>query len=649
MAKLLTRDEGQVAFNMRTLDEATRSRNTLQEQAQFLSFAAGNEDELMSVRFPIILENEPESMKNLEKAIGDAYLRTVKVFHQFNKKNKLIRLVDDLNKDDRKWAEDYFKRNIFPSLSPVTLDKARKANISSGLYILVIAETKDDDRIVGYVEVPAGLDRWIAVPNRHFVIPIEDLIQTHIKRLFKGRKILKTCPFSIIRSSEVYEQSDEYRDPFDLIKHTLKARENSWVTKLEIGTDKKECIKTIRKMVPMEPDTLIFASDMIRLSDLRKLPKEIFREEDLARSFTPYVTWPSDKSLFGYIKSKDRLACHPYESYDDSMVKLIEEAAGDPSVTSIRITLYRVAEKSRIINALLKAADNGKAVTALVELKARFDEKHNMQVATVLREGGVRLIYTKPDIKTHAKVCLITRKEKKGLRIYSVVSTANVHEVTTKMYSDLTYYTADQEIGTELVRFFNLMTSDQEPFKPKHIVFSPHNLRDIIGDEIDHQKKLAKKGKESRIILRCNALTDEGIAEKLLDAADAGVPIDLIIRGACIIQPTKNIRIRSIVGRHLEHARCYIFGAKDPTIMIGSSDLMYRSMNRRYELLVRITEPSIRKRLLKHTEWYLADTENARILEKGYQSHLVERSKGDDKVDVQEKLRREAKKIATEG
>ena len=597
----------------------------------------------MGTRFPALLNYEPESAKTFEKAIGDAYLETAKVFKRFNKKYKLIRKIDDLNKDDRQWAEEYFKKNIFPSLTPVTITKERKPSIHAGLYILTITE-KDDDRKVGYVEVPNGMGRWIAVPNRHFVIAVEDLIQARIKKLFKGRKVVRTCPFSITRSSEVYEQSDQYTDPFELIKNTLKAREESWVTKLEIGSDKKSDIKTIRKMVPMEADTLIFASDMIRLDDLKSIPKEVYREDELSKKFVPYNTWP-DKSLFGYIKAKDRLALHPFESFDDTFVRFLEQAANDPDVTSIRITLYRVGEKSRIIDALLKAADNGKMVTVLVELKARFDEKHNMQVATILREGGVRLIFTKPDIKTHAKLCLVTRKEKKGLRIYSQIGTGNY---SNSGYVDYSLFTADPDVGAELVRFFNLMTSDQEPFKPKHIIFSPHNLRDNIYEEIKGQKKRVKNGKSGHVIIKCNALTDPDLAEVILDAADAGVRFDLIIRGACIIQPNKNIKIRSIVGSFLEHSRILIAGDKDPTIYLGSSDMMTRSLAHRYELLVKVTEPSVRKRLLRHIEWYLQDTENARIIGKNYEYHLEE-GKKDDKFDIHRAFKREAKKLATEG
>lgn len=644
MAKLLLRDPGQISFTRRVLDEVMRERNYLQSKAMFLGISASGDTELMAVRYPAALAEDPENVKVLEKAIGDKYMETVKVFKKFNKMYGLIRSVDKLNKNDRNWAEDYFKRNIFPSLTPVTVSDERKPSIHAGLYILTITE-KDDERRVGYVEIPNGMGRWIVVPNRHFVIAIEDLIQSRIRKLFKGRKVVRTCPFSITRSSEVYEQSDRYTDPFELIKHTLKAREESWVTKLEIGSDKKNDIKTIRKMVPMEADTLIFASDMIRLDDLTKIPTEVYNEEDRARKFVPVSTWP-DKNLFNYIKAKDRLALHPFESFDDTFVRFLEQAAEDPDVTSIRITLYRVGEKSRIVDALLKAADEGKMVTVLVELKARFDEKHNMQVATILREGGVRLIYTKPDIKTHAKICLVTRKEKKGLRIYSQIGTGNYNN---SGYVDYSLFTADPDVGEELVRFFNLMTSDQEPFKPKHVIFSPHNLRENIYEEINAQKKRAKNGKSASVIMKCNALTDVDLAEKILDAADAGVHFDLIIRGACIIQPTKNISIRSIVGEFLEHQRVYQFGTSDPTIYIGSSDMMTRSLDHRYELLIKVTEPSVRKRILKHLQWYAKDTENARIIDKNYHYHLIANVKGNERLDVHKQFKKEAKRMATEG
>ena len=528
-----------------------------------------------------------------------------------------------------------------------TVDKARSANIREGMYLLVITES-DDIESIGYIEIPNKLGRFIPIPEKHGVIAIEDLVKANLKSVIRGRKIVKAVPFSILRSAEIFMQPDRYMDPYELIKETLQEREKSWVTQLEIGTSDKGCIKAIRRLIPMDPNTIIFATEIIRLSDLKKIPSSIYKEADKPRKFEPFDTFPSE-DIFDYIKRNDRLCFHPYESYDGSMVRFLEAAAADPDVTSIRISLYRVADRSRIIDALLRAADNGKLVTVLIELKARFDEKHNMQLASILREGGIRIVYTKPEIKTHSKVCLVTRKEKKGLRIYSHVGTGNYSETNSKLYTDYSYFTADQEVGTDLTRFFNLLTSDQGDFKSHKIIYAPYNLKSTIIDEINHQIKRAKNGKDARIVIKCNGLTDEGVAGRLVEAAKAGVKITLIIRSSCIIQPQKNIEIYSIVGRFLEHSRICVFGPeKNCRVYIGSSDMMTRNLSRRNELMILVEATNPKKRLLNHIQTYLDDNVDKRIIKTKCNYEMPDPKKSKKAICAQDAFIKEAKKMASE-
>jgi len=649
MQELLNRDISWIQFNLRVSDEAAKKRNKLGERVMFHGITYSNLSEFLQVRYPSAVELEPEeSVNQLVDAICSHYKEITLRFRKFNKEHKIIRKVKDLSKDDLKWSSKYFRNNVMSALLPITIDKARHANIHDGLYIMVITE-HDDDESIGYIEIPSNLDRFIPIPGKHGVIAIEDLVQENLKSIIHGRKIIKSCPFSILRSAEVYSQSDRYRDPYDLIKETLHERERSWVTQLEVGSCEKSFIKTIRKIIPMTPNTIIFATERIRLADLKKIPSSIYKDEDKPRKSKIYTTFPADESIFDYIKARDRLCFHPYESYDDSMVRFLEEASTDPKVKSIRICLYRVSDRSRIIDALLKAADSGKLVVVLVELKARFDEKHNMQVANILREGGVRIIYTKPDIKTHAKVCLVTRQEKKGLRIYSHIGTGNYSESNSRLYTDYSYFTADQEIGTDLTQFFNILTSDQGDFKSRRIIYAPYNLKSTIVDEINQQIKRAKKKEKARITIKCNAITDEGVALKLIEAANAGVRVTLIVRSACIIQPQKNIEIYSIVGQQLEHSRIVVFGTgKNQRVYIGSSDMMTRNLSRRNELMILVEPKDLKARILNHIQMYLRDNVNRRRILKGYKYEDIKPSKNGKTFDCQDAFRKEAKRLATE-
>lgn len=641
----LLRDISWLSFDKRVSDEAKKDI-PLADKAMFHGISMSNLDEFMRVRYPACLSFQTEEQNTeLIEAIKEHYILFATRIHKFVEKNKLIKSVTDLSKDDRKWADKYFEQNIYPTLQTITFEKGTNLNLHDGFYVLVLYD-RNDDELAGYIEIPKGINRFIAVPGKNFVIAVEDLIKANIKSLFLNSHDYKVAPFVIARSAEVYVQSDQYTDPLKFIKKTLREREQSWITYLEIGSDKKSVLKVLKKVLPMSTNTITFMTDRVHMMDLKSLPKSIFKFEDQPRKYEPVVTFPQD-DIFSYIRKQERLCFHPYESYAASMVRFLEEAAHDPDVISIKIALYRVSDNSRIIDALLKAADKGKLVTVLIELKARFDEHHNMEISRLLREGGVRILFTKPDIKTHAKVCLVTRKEKKGIRTYYHIGTGNYSESNSKQYTDYSIFGARPELASELTQFFNLLTSDQGTFKSKHIIYAPYNMRNEISDQIDEQIKLAKKDKKARIVVKCNSLTDIGIANKLTEAARAGVHIVMIVRGACIIQPQKNIKIYSVVGMYLEHSRLYLFGAgNDPTVFVGSSDLMYRNLNSRNELLVRIEQNDIKKRLMKHISIYLKDNVGRRKIQKNYQYIDVKPKKKEKSFSCQDWFRKEAKKLA---
>lgn len=641
----LNRDISFLSFNKRVSDEMYKNI-PLGDKVMFQGITFSNLTEFVQVRYPSACEfEEGEPLNQLAEAIKDHYNTISHRFEKFNKKQKIVRSIGSLTKKEFKWVEKYFKESIYPTLQTISFDRSKKLNLHAGFYVMVVYEL-DGDETFGYIEIPKEIPRFIQVNDSNYVIAVEDLIRRFIKKLFLNTHNCQVMPFCIARSAEVYVNMDEYTDPFTMIKQTLKERDKAWITYVEMGDLKSKACKILEKLLPLTSNTIIVGSKYVHMQDLKKIPQSIYPIEDKMRKYEPINTFPVSQSIFSYIRKEDRLAFHPYESYQTSTVRLLEEAASDDDVVSIKIALYRVSDNSKIIDALLKAADKGKLVTVLIELKARFDEHHNIEISNILREGGVRIMFTKPNIKTHAKVCLITRKEKGGIRIYSHVGTGNYSESNSKQYTDYSYFSADMELGKDLTQFFNLLTSNQGTFKSRRIIYAPYNMRDELEHQIDKQVKLAKKGRKARIIAKCNSLTDTKMADKLMDAAKAGVKITLIVRGACIMEPTKNIKIYSLVGMYLEHSRLYSFGyGKKTVVYIGSSDLMLRSFEKRNELLIKIENREIQKRLMCHVNMYLSDTTNMRVIEPGYKYSNIKVKKNKTAYNSQKEFYKEAKKL----
>ena len=628
-------------FNNMVFEETLKSTNTLGERLFFHGVTHNNLKEAMAVRYPSITSDNPSNVPRYLETLNMMVRLWNDGFRSFNNEHHIVRRYSDLDGVRRRTIDDYFESSVFPTLLPVTVDEVRTANITSGMYVLVVTSL---DKILGinYIEIPAGVPRWITMDGWDFVVPIEDLIENHLGKIIRGRRIEGSCAFSVLRSAEVYIRSDAHLDPYSLVEQTLKERNRSWVTMVEIEGGRMEYLDQVRKIVQMSDNTVVIEADIVRMGDLTRVPQSIFKEKDRMRKLVPVPTFPKD-AIFDHIRTKDRLCLHPYESFDDSVVRFIEESSTDPDVISIRITLYRTADNSRIVRALTAAADAGKLVAVLIELKARFDERHNMEVANVLKEAGVRIVYTSPNIKTHCKLCLVTRREDGEVRIYSHIGTGNYNEKTG--YVDYSYFTADKRIGLELTKFFNLLTSSQKDFRSKAIIYSPYSLKDTVKSEIAGQISIAKAGGRGRIVLKCNALTDEDVAERLVEAAEAGVRVTLIIRGACIVQPRKNLTIYSIVGRFLEHGRVYVFGiGKKASIYLGSSDLMTRSLARRNELMISIVKEDIRRRILQHIAWYMKDSLNRRRIMKDCEYSQI-RSIHGKSFDAQQEMLDEAKRM----
>lgn len=648
--EFLSRDVSWLSFNDRVLDEAEKPV-PLQERYLFYGISGSNLDEFLMTRYPANLQYESSAEnRKLKEAIVRHYGRISKAFKKFVDEQNLLVKPSEIHDECYRYLKTYFRKNVYPTLQPITFAQNEQINPRSRIVVFCETENKDET-YYNYVEIPDKLPRWIQTDpagKYNQFVTIEWLIQDNLDYIFKGMTIKRHFIFRILRSAEIIMKSDLYNNPYEYIEATLRERMKSWIVTVEVICSNENAAKYIdiaRAILPVTSDTIILRGDICRIADMKAMKGCNLPECERARTYEAYSPFP-DGDLFDYIRDKDRLAFHPYESYADTFVRFIEHAASDESVISIKISLYRVAEQSRIVSALIKAAGAGKQVTALVELKARFDENHNMQIAKVLKEAGVDMVYSPLNLKTHAKVCLVTRIENAGLQIYTHIGTGNYNESNAKQYTDYSYFTANPDIGYDATRFFNLLTSEQEEFKSRKILYAPRNLRSGICEMIDEQTKRATKKKPAAIVFKCNSLTDDKIATMLIKAAKAGVKVTLIVRGACILAPRKNIEIFSIVSHFLEHSRIYAFGPKsDQEVYIGSNDIMIRNLDKRNELMVEISDPQLKARIQKHIDMYLSDTVGRRRILPNYEYENVI---GKEDYDVQLKFFKEARKNGQE-
>lgn len=655
-SKYLVRDISWMAFNTRVLDE-TDKNIPIAEKLLFYGITHSNLEEFLMARYPAILFEDINNIENIVTATKNNYSTIGERFEKFNDDNYIIAsLTDILNQRNLKYFSNYFKSNIYPVLLPMTVSMEKTADIrNKEIYIYVETEDIKDETNThhNFIQVPDILERFIAIPEKEQFITIEELIVSNLSMLLNGMRPIRVGIFRVLRNAEVIIRDDGL-DQYKMIERMIKEREKSWITAVEFGlcTD-KQTKDNILSFLNTTENTIKLSSDFIRMSDLKSIGDKIFtNDKDKMRKLKPKtpLAFRTEKSVFDIIKSGDQLVYHPFESFKETFVRFMKESAEDKDVISIKISLYRVADKSEIIDALLKAAENGKYVTVMVELKARFDEKHNILVSNILKEAGVNIVYGTVDLKTHAKICLVTRRENNKTTTYCHVGTGNYNESNAKLYTDYSYFTARKDLGKDLTAFFNLLTSSQQEFKSREIIYAPHNMRKLINEYIDDEIKKSKRGEKGRIIFKCNSLTDDKIASKLYDASNAGVEIILIVRGACIIRPnvkglSENIKIYSIIGRFLEHSRIYIFGkGKNKIILIGSSDIMHRNLNTRNELLLNVKDENIRHRIMSDIHLYLSDNVNRRIILDNYKYKEVRPGKGEDAIDSHQQFIKMAKK-----
>lgn len=663
-------------FNNRVLQEAENPSNPMLERLKFVAISASNLDEFFMKRIGGLKRQIIAGVKSLSKdgmsvpeqldAIGESVREMIKTQHRALSDWILpalaehdIQIVDygDLGPDARNEVDDYYDKKVFPMLTPLGVGPGHPfpflSNLSVSLAVRLNLPGQDEPQFAR-IKIPSNRPRFVKIGGTNHFLPLERLVQARIGSLFPGAEILESEPFYIIRNAEIERYEEEAEDLVELIHEELRHRKFARMVRLSVNESISDGMRMyLQQQLGLEPYDVYTVPGLLRLSDLFEISSADVPElRDRPWIPTPHPRLRvADEALesdgiFRQLYEGDLLVHHPYQSFDSSVLRLLETAASDPKVVTIKQTLYRTAKDSPIVRALIKAAENGKQVAVLVEIKARFDEANNLRWVQELENAGVHVAYGLVGLKTHTKVMMVARDEEDGVRLYTHIGTGNYHTGTAKLYTDLGYFVSDNRFADDITQLFNLLTGYNAGPSFKHLIVAPVNMRERFTKLIRSEAANAREGKAARIIAKMNQLEDDDIIVELYEASKAGVEIDLIVRGFCSLRPgveglSENIRVRSIIGRFLEHSRIFYFHAGgDERYFIGSADWMGRNLDRRVELATPVESPSAREELSAILESCLGDNTNSWELHSDGKYARLTASEGTTRTHQIEMMRR---------
>ena len=641
----MNRELSWLKFNERVLEEAENKKVPLCERLTFASIYQSNLDEFFRVRVGSLIDQMLLGGKmrdNKTKMTAKEQIQAV--LHQVTKLNRRkdavyetimgqleeqgVRMVDfrKVSKKESEYLERYFLSEIAPVISPTIVGKRQPFPFlkNNEIYAVVVLQTKSGKEKLGIIPCSnTGFKRLVELPTAGSYMLVEELILHYIPKVFeryniKAKSLIRVTRNADIDADALYDEDLDYRD---FMTELIKRRKKLAPVRLELTREMDgEIVDILCDYLELDSNHVFQVQSPLDLSfvfeiqdTLRKVP-ELFYEKRIPQRSAQFK---EDESIFPQLKEKDKLLSYPYESMKP-FLNFLREAANDKDVISIKMTLYRVAKHSKIVEYLIDAAENGKEVLVLVELKARFDEENNIEWSRRLEDAGCRVIYGLDGYKVHSKLCLVTRKSEGQVEYYTQIGTGNYNEKTARLYTDLSLMTANVEIGVEAAKVFQALSMEETVDNVEHLLVAPRCLQNIILSMIDEEISYAKEGKEAYIGLKMNSLTDKKIIDKLIEASQAGVKIDMVIRGICCLIPgvkgkTENIQVRSIVGRFLEHSRIYIFGTQErEKIYIASADFMTRNTLRRVEVAAPIYDKDLKVQLEEMFITMLSDNQKAR-------------------------------------